>query len=98
MPLIFLIGTIPITPGGLGTTSAATVELLSPHLTGSILSKVGAKQILFAASLMWVFVNYVLKAILGAVLLKIESRDMFKEVEIPEEKLEKEASHFRVPE
>ena len=51
MPLVLMASTLPITPGGLGTSNVATVELLAPYLTGNIVAKVGAKQILFAASL-----------------------------------------------
>ncbi|MDO8527383.1 MAG: lysylphosphatidylglycerol synthase transmembrane domain-containing protein, partial [Deltaproteobacteria bacterium] len=36
IPIVILVGTLPITPGGLGTTNAAMVELLSPYLKGPI--------------------------------------------------------------
>ena len=36
VPIVFFIGTLPITPGGLGTTNALMVELLHKYLTGPI--------------------------------------------------------------
>ena len=94
MPLVFMVGTLPITPGGLGTTNAALVELLSPHISGAVLKYVGAKQLLLAASLAWVFFNYFLKAVIGLILMSKASRKMFRETTIPEEKVEKEAAHL----
>ena len=97
MPLVFLIGTLPITPGGLGTTNAAMVELLHPYVTGSIFAsgEVTPKQILFTATLLWMFSNYVLKVIVGTFLLKRVSRDLFRPTPgVPEEKAEHEAAHL----
>lgn len=67
IPLVFFIGTIPITPGGLGTTNAAMVELLSPSLHGHPIEAglVSAADLMFAATLVWVFANYFMKAISG---------------------------------
>lgn len=67
VPIIYLLGALPISPGGLGVTQAATVELLknkisSPNfLPGSL----GAQETLFALSLAWVGANYLLKVLVG---------------------------------
>jgi uncharacterized membrane protein YbhN (UPF0104 family) len=67
VPIIFLFGALPISPGGLGVSQVATVELLkdkitSPHFaTGSM----GAEETLFALSLAWLGVNYLIKALVG---------------------------------
>lgn len=92
-PLVFLLGTLPITPGGLGTTNAAMVELLSPYLSGPVFAdgSITPQEILFTASLLWVFINYLLKAITGSVLLKKVSKDLFKPTQdISKEEAEKE--------
>jgi len=95
VPIIFLIGTLPITPGGLGTTNALMVELLNKYLTGSIFQngKVTPQEILFAASLLWMFANYLLKVIVGFFFLHKVSKDLFRPTEeVPEEVAEEEAA------
>lgn len=97
VPLIFFIGTLPITPGGLGTTNAATVELLSPYLTGAVFSsgEVTPKQLLFTATILWMFSNYLLKAITGTVMLRRISKDLFRPTEDQsEETVEEESPHI----
>ncbi len=97
VPLVFFIGTLPITPGGLGTTNAAMVELLSPYLTGQIFasSSVTPKSLLFTATLLWMFGNYLMKVIVGTFFLRRISGDLFKPTEdVPEEKAEHEAGHL----
>lgn len=82
VPVILLIGTIPLTPGGLGTVQAATIELLQGHVTGNILaSGVSPAEILFAMSLSWMFANYLLKALCGLLFLNRVDREMFREEE-----------------
>lgn len=96
VPLVFLVGTLPITPGGLGTTNAVMVELLSPYLTGDIFTNgtVTPKELLFTASLLWMFANYLMKVIVGTFFLKRVSSSLFKPTEdFPEEKAEHEAAH-----
>ena len=67
IPIVFLFGALPISPGGLGVTQVATVELLkdkiaSPHFqTGSF----GAEETLFALSLAWLGANYLIKMLVG---------------------------------
>jgi uncharacterized membrane protein YbhN (UPF0104 family) len=83
IPVVFLIGTLPITPGGLGTVNAAMVELLSPYITSPSISAglVSAKELMFACTLLWMFANYAFKVILGTVLLKKVSKNLFKSTE-----------------
>lgn len=80
IPIAFLIGTIPITPSGLGTTNVAIVELLSPHISGSVVAKgvVSAAGLVFALTIVWMFVNYSLKALIGVVWLQKVSKKLFR--------------------
>jgi uncharacterized membrane protein YbhN (UPF0104 family) len=97
VPLVFFIGTLPITPGGLGTTNAAMVELLSPYLTGPIFASgsVTPKSLLFTATLLWMFGNYLMKVIFGTFFLRRVSGDLFRPTkDVPEEKAEHEAAHI----
>lgn len=94
VPLVFFIGTLPITPGGLGTTNAAMVELLHPYVSGPVFESGGItpQELIFAASLLWIFANYLLKAITGTITMKKVSKDLFEAPsEENEEKLEKKA-------
>lgn len=77
-PVVMLVGSVPITPGGLGTSNATMVELLSPHLSGPIFDQgiVSPQELLLAASLLWMFTNYSLKTLLGAICLKKVSKDL----------------------
>ncbi|MFH1830052.1 MAG: lysylphosphatidylglycerol synthase transmembrane domain-containing protein [Pseudomonadota bacterium] len=96
VPLVFLVGTLPITPGGLGTTNALMVELLYPYLTGSIFGngKVTPQELLFTATLLWMFANYFLKVIVGGSIFVKISKDLFKPTkDVPEENAEHEAAH-----
>lgn len=80
IPLVILIGTIPITPGGLGTANAAMVQLLTPYLSGTLFEQglVTPAEILLAASLLWMFTNYLLKAIFGVICWSRVSRSLFQ--------------------
>jgi uncharacterized membrane protein YbhN (UPF0104 family) len=95
VPIVFLIGTLPITPGGLGTTNALLVELLKGHLTGHVF-KTGAitpAELIFSATLLWMFVNYLLKVITGTILMGFVSRKLFEPTEdMPEDVAEKKSS------
>lgn len=88
MPLVLLVGTIPITPGGLGTANATIVELLNPHLKSPLFEHglVTPSELLLAASLLWMFSNYLMKVLFGAYCLKIVSKDLFKATPETEEK------------
>ena len=95
IPIIFLIGTLPITPGGLGTSNALMVELLKGHVTGPVF-KTGAvtpAELIFSASLLWLFINYLLKIITGSVLMGFVSRKLFEPTaDTPEEVAEKDSA------
>lgn len=80
LPIVFLIGVLPITPGGLGTTNAAMVALISPYVHGAIIDNgvVTAEEFVFTSTLLWVFANYSLKAITGLIFLKLSSTKLFK--------------------
>lgn len=79
-PLIFFIGSIPITPGGLGTTNAVLVELFKPYITSAAIANglISAGDLLFAMSLMWMFANYLLKSSAGLIAIKFVSRALFE--------------------
>jgi uncharacterized membrane protein YbhN (UPF0104 family) len=98
VPLVFFIGTLPITPGGLGTTNAALVELLYRHVSGPIFAtgNITPQEILFTATLLWMFVNYLFKIITGIFSLRHVSKHLFEPTpEEPEEEvLEHEAAHM----
>jgi len=83
LPIVMLVGVIPITPGGLGTSNMAIVEFFKPYVHGSILetAHVTPSEILFAISLVWMFANYSLKALTGLFCLQKVSRDLFKPTE-----------------
>lgn len=90
IPLVFFIGALPISPGGLGTSNMAMVELFKPYLTSPFITAgvATAGELLFSFSLVWMFVNYLIKALIGVVCLKFVSKDLFKgakeEVSIPD--------------
>lgn len=67
VPVAILIGAIPISWGGFGTVNKALIDLLSPNLevASNILSSVTPSELILAASLLWMFTNYLLKLIIG---------------------------------
>ena len=70
VPIIFLLGALPITPGGLGAVQIATVELLKdkvvyPH----------PEEMLFAMSLAWMGTNYLLKTLVGLIYFRSTKPD-----------------------
>lgn len=97
IPLVFFIGSLPITPGGLGTGNAAMVELFKPFVSSPLIESgaASAGDLIFSFSLIWLFANYLMKALIGIVCLKFVSKDLFKPTEgTPEEEAEDEASHL----
>lgn len=78
VPIVILIGTIPITPGGLGTTNAAFVEMLHPLISGPALAlgTIAPGELIFAMSLLWMFANYVQKALVGLIFLARMPKDL----------------------
>jgi uncharacterized membrane protein YbhN (UPF0104 family) len=81
MPIIFLLGAIPLTPGGLGATQIATVEILKNQISSPAIvqGSLRPEELLFAMSLTWMFTNYFLKAIAGFIYLGSTKRQLFKE-------------------
>ncbi|MBI4237825.1 MAG: flippase-like domain-containing protein [Deltaproteobacteria bacterium] len=67
VPIAFLIGVIPISWGGVGTSNKALVDLLVPHLqiAPDLAAGVSGPELLFAMSLLWMLGNYGLKACVG---------------------------------
>lgn len=67
VPIAFLIGVIPISWGGVGTSNKALVDLLVPHLQlpAALAQGVSGPELLFAMSLLWMLGNYGLKALFG---------------------------------
>lgn len=80
IPLIFFIGALPISPGGIGASNAALVELLKPFVTSPniIAGTVSAGDLLFSFSLVWMFANYLMKALTGVICLRFVSKDLFR--------------------
>ncbi|HPQ80361.1 MAG TPA: lysylphosphatidylglycerol synthase domain-containing protein [bacterium] len=80
IPIIFFIGSLPITPGGLGTSNAALVELLKPFVEAPAITAGGVSpgDLLFSFSLAWMFSNYVMKAATGSMCLRFVSRELFR--------------------
>ncbi len=79
IPLVFFIGALPLSPGGLGTTNAAMVTLFTPFITSpSITAGIAtAGDLLFSFSLIWMFANYLMKALTGVICLQFVSKDLF---------------------
>jgi uncharacterized membrane protein YbhN (UPF0104 family) len=97
VPIAFLIGTIPITPGGLGTTNVAIVELMYTHVSGALISKgiVTAKELILAVTLVWMVTNYTLKSLVGIAWLQKVSKQLFKPTEqVDPDKVVSEATHL----
>jgi len=80
VPIIFLLGALPLTPGGLGAVQIATVELLKNevHSPNFLPGSQGAEEMLFALSLSWMAANYLLKTLLGIFYLIKEPAGLFK--------------------
>jgi uncharacterized membrane protein YbhN (UPF0104 family) len=100
VPLVLLVGTLPITPGGLGTTNVALVELLKGHITSPVFQNglVTPAELMFSVSLLWIFGNYLLKIMTGTFLMAFVPKELFQPTSHePEEKVEKEAAHLQLP-
>lgn len=80
VPLIILIGVIPITPGGLGATQIATVELFKDVIEIPFLETlpIQTEELLLGISLIWLFANYLLKLFFGLIYFrKVSQKDFF---------------------
>lgn len=64
-PIILFISVLPITPGGLGSFQVLTVEFFKLSLICPLIPLFSSDHILLAASLLWAFTNWVLKALTG---------------------------------
>lgn len=97
VPIAFLIGTLPITPGGLGTTNYAIIKLLSPHLSGPAVATgaVTSGDLIMAVTISWMAINYFLKSVVALLWLTQVSKQLFRptEGERPHE-VESEATHL----
>lgn len=71
IPVAVLIGVIPISWGGVGTSQVAMVDLMAPYVTlrSSAAAAVSTEELLLAMGLVWMFTNYFLKFLLGIVFL-----------------------------
>lgn len=81
-PIAVLIGVIPISWGGIGTSNKALVDLLEPHVTLStetMAAGVSTAELILAASLLWMLANYLIKFLLGICFLPRASRIIGKE-------------------
>lgn len=72
LPIVLLIGTLPLTPGGLGTVQLATVEFFKNDLKGGPVDQgvVSSAELLISMSLGFIFLNYLLKALAGSFFFK----------------------------
>jgi len=80
IPIIFFIGVLPISPGGIGASNVALVELLKPFITSPLIAQgiATAGDLLLSFSLVWMLANYIMKAVTGVICLKFVSKDLFK--------------------
>lgn len=84
IPIAFFVGSLPITPGGLGTTNAMMVKLFEPLAGGPLIMNniVSAGTLILSFSLVWMLANSLLKAVTSMICLKFVSKDLFKPVDI----------------
>lgn len=82
MPIVVLIASLPISPGGLGTFQVATVELFKGWISGNIikLGIVSPKELLFLMSLAAQMTNYILKIVTGIYFFR---RDLIRSLILP---------------
>lgn len=81
-PILMIVGTLPLTPQGLGTGQFVSVELYKNYLStygGIALSPEKASEVLVAATLLAAFANLAWKVIAGAICLTQKSRHLFEE-------------------
>lgn len=66
-PIVMLIGSLPLTPAGLGSIQLLVIELFKDHVTSLKISSgmITAEHLLFAIGLSWFVFNQILKAIFG---------------------------------
>ena len=83
-PIIAVVGTLPITPSGIGTTQALAIEFFRKSLSGPLITEgiYSAGQIILASSLLWVFFNFALKALFGLFCIHKKSKSLFEETPV----------------
>ncbi len=81
-PIILVVGTLPLTPGGVGTVQALCVEFFKNNLHSPLIEThtFTAEQILFSSSLLWVIGNALCKITFGFYCLKQKSKHLFESV------------------
>lgn len=69
VPVAMIVGTIPISWGGLGTANKVMVDLLGPKLTllPGAAGTVSAAELILSMSLLWMLGNYLFKMIFGLI-------------------------------
>jgi len=79
-PIAFILGILPISPSGLGITNSALIELLQNSVQSPLIAsgELTAAAIILSSSLLWIFGNMLLKAIVGAFYLTRVSKDLFE--------------------
>jgi uncharacterized membrane protein YbhN (UPF0104 family) len=67
-PFILLAGFLPITPSGLGTIQVLAVEVFPQKLEPFLVEKLShnPEEIILAATLIWMFINTLLKVVVGS--------------------------------
>ncbi len=82
-PIIMLVGTLPLTPGGLGTSQALCIAFFSSHVSGATLANYSftPAQVIMSATLLWALANLTLKCLCGLICLKFTSSRLFEEME-----------------
>ncbi|MBI2338954.1 MAG: flippase-like domain-containing protein [Deltaproteobacteria bacterium] len=84
-PIIMIVASLPITPAGLGTGQALSVEFFKTNLQGPLITGGlhSAEELILAGSLLWAMGNFILKILFGFYCLKRKSRSLFEEIKSP---------------
>jgi uncharacterized membrane protein YbhN (UPF0104 family) len=72
LPIVFVIGNLPITPSGIGTAQATAIALFSPWAPGA--TGLDRDAVVFAYSISLQFLGLIAQAVLGLVFLKSNRR------------------------
>lgn len=80
-PFILIVGTLPLTPGGVGAVQALCIELFRDYAGGPLIAsgQFTPDQILFSASLLWGIGNALCKVLFGLYCLHRKSRFLFQQ-------------------
>lgn len=79
-PIILFVGSLPLTPAGLGTSQVLMLRFYQDVTTGPLIESgaVSAANILLTSSLAWILLNQLFKALYGAYCLSHTSRQLFE--------------------